>query len=102
MLLKVFRPNLIDVINLSKVLDNYTKRCKYTSGDLRMGLVCGGGGWGRGHQFFSKKIFSLNLSDIFALADCELYTCTLLKISKGAPYDFSIDGSILHPRFEAH
>ena len=46
MLLKVFRPNLIDYINLSKVLDNYTGRCKCTSGESRLGLVCvcvGGG-----------------------------------------------------------
>ena len=42
MFLKVFRPNLIDYINLSKVLDNYRK-CKYTSGESRMGLVCVGG-----------------------------------------------------------
>ena len=42
MLLKVFRPNLIDYINLSKVLDNYTRRCKCTSAESRVGLVCGG------------------------------------------------------------
>ena len=41
MLLKVLRPKLIDYINLSKVLDNYTRRCKYTSGEWRVGLVCG-------------------------------------------------------------
>ena len=55
MLLKVFRPNLIDYINLSKVLDNYTRRCKCTSGESRVGLVCGGRG--EGHQFFSEKPF---------------------------------------------
>ena len=42
MLLKVFRHNLIDYVNLSKVLDNY-ERCKCTSGESRVGLVCG---WG--------------------------------------------------------
>ena len=42
MLLKVFRQNLIDYINLSKVVDNYTKRCKCTTGELKVGLVCGG------------------------------------------------------------
>ena len=42
MLLKVFSPNLIDYINLYKVLDNYTRRCKCTSGETRVGLVCGG------------------------------------------------------------
>ena len=44
MLLKVFRPNLIDYTNLSSVLDNYTRRC--TSGESMVGLVCGGGGGG--------------------------------------------------------
>ena len=43
MILKVFRPNLIDYINLSKVLDNYSRRCKCTSGKSRVGLVCGVG-----------------------------------------------------------
>ena len=42
MLMKVFRPHLIDSINLSKVLDNYTRRCKYTSGETRVGLFVGG------------------------------------------------------------
>ena len=42
MLLKVFRLNLIDYKNLSKVLANYTRRCKCTSGESRVGLVCGG------------------------------------------------------------
>ena len=34
MLLKVFRPKLIDYINISKVLDNYRRRCKCTSGEI--------------------------------------------------------------------
>ena len=42
MFLKVFRTNLIDYINLSKMLDKYTRGCKCTSGELRVGLVCGG------------------------------------------------------------
>ena len=42
MLLKVFRPNLMDYIDLSKVLDNYMRKCKCTSGEPRVGLVCGG------------------------------------------------------------
>ena len=42
MLLKVFRPNLIDYINLSKVLDNYMRRCRCTSGGSMVGLVCVG------------------------------------------------------------
>ena len=41
MLLKVFRPNLIDYINLSKVLDSYMRRCRCTSGELNVGLFCG-------------------------------------------------------------
>ena len=41
MLLKVFRPNLIDNIDLSKVLDDYTRRWKCTSGKSSVGLVCG-------------------------------------------------------------
>ena len=55
MLLKVFRPNLIDYINLSKVLDNYTRRCKWNRGyttEDGIGLWRGGG-----HQFFSEKHF---------------------------------------------
>ena len=40
MLLKVSRPNLIDYINLSKVLDNYMRRRKCSSGESRVGLVC--------------------------------------------------------------
>ena len=44
MLLKMFRPNLIDYINLSRVLDNYTRSCKCTSRESRVGLVCRGGG----------------------------------------------------------
>ena len=40
MLPKVFRPNLIVYINLSKVFDNYTRRCECTSGESRVGLVC--------------------------------------------------------------
>ena len=44
MLLKAFRPNLIDYINLSKVLDNYTRRRKCTSGESTVGFVGGGGG----------------------------------------------------------
>ena len=42
MLLKIFRQKLIDYINLSKVLDNYMRRCKCTSGGSMVGLVCGG------------------------------------------------------------
>ena len=42
MLLKVFRLNLIDYINLSKVFANNTRRCKCTSGESKVGLVCGG------------------------------------------------------------
>ena len=38
MLLKVFRPNLIDYINLSKVLDNYTRNRGWDW------LMVGGGG----------------------------------------------------------
>ena len=56
MLLKVFRPNLIDYINQSKVLDNYTKRCKCTSGKSRVGLVRGERG--RGNISFSLKNIS--------------------------------------------
>ena len=57
MLLKVFRPNLIDYINLSKVLDNYTRRCKWTEGTQpRVGLVCGVGGI----SFSLKNISSYN------------------------------------------
>ena len=41
MLLNVFRPNLVDYINLSKGLGNYRRRCKCTSGESRVGLVCG-------------------------------------------------------------
>ena len=52
MLLKVFSPNFIDYINLSKVLDNYMRRCICTSGELRVRLVCGG--WkGGGDIIFS-------------------------------------------------
>ena len=63
MFLKVFRPNLIDYINLSKVLDNY-RRCKCTSGESRVGLVCMGGT----SVLSLKKIlvslfFSLSLGD---------------------------------------
>ena len=54
MLLKMFRPNLIDYINLSRVLDNYTRSCKCTSRESRVGLVCRGGGE---YQFFSEKHF---------------------------------------------
>ena len=54
MLLKVFRPNLIDNINISKVLDNYTRRCKCTSGKSRVGFVCWRGG---ALVFFTKKSF---------------------------------------------
>ena len=44
MLLKVFRPNLIGYINLSKVFDNYMymRRCKCTTGESKVRLVCGG------------------------------------------------------------
>ena len=42
MLLKVLRPNLIDYINLSKVLADYMRRCKCTSGESRVGLDCAG------------------------------------------------------------
>ena len=34
----IFRPNLIDYINISKVLDNYMSRCKCTGGDSRCGI----------------------------------------------------------------
>ena len=39
--LNICRQNLIDHINLSKVLDNYMSRCKCTGGNLRgrIGLV---------------------------------------------------------------
>ena len=40
MLLKGFRPNLIDCINLPKVLNNYMRRCKCTGGESNVGLVC--------------------------------------------------------------
>ena len=42
MLLHVFRPNLIDYFNLSKVLDKYSRMCKCTSWESRVGIVCGG------------------------------------------------------------
>ena len=57
MLLKAFRPNLIDYINLSKVLDNYTRRRKCTSGESTVGFVGGGGG---GHRFFSEEHFQFS------------------------------------------
>ena len=69
MLLEVFRPNLIDYINLSKVLDNYTRGCKCTSGESRVGLVCGGGGGG-GVSFSLKNISSfcfVKSTDLFFL-----------------------------------
>ena len=56
MLLKAFRPNLIDYINLSKVLDNYMRRRKCTSGESRVGFVAGGGG----HRFFSEEHFQFS------------------------------------------
>ena len=34
----IFRPNLIDYINLSKGLDNYMSKCKYTGGNSRGGI----------------------------------------------------------------
>ena len=40
----IFRPNLIDYINLSKALDNYTSRCKCTSGEIEGGIGLWGGG----------------------------------------------------------
>ena len=62
MLLKVFRPNLIDYINLSKVVDNYTRRCKCTSEESRLALVWVGG-WGAGDISFPLK----NISSISIL-----------------------------------
>ena len=54
MLLKAFKPNLIDYINLSKILDNYMRRCKCAGGDSRVGL----GWWWEGDISFSQKNIS--------------------------------------------
>ena len=59
MLLKVFKPNLMDYINLSKILDNCTRRCKCTSGESTVGLVCGGD-----ISFSLKNISSFDVTDI--------------------------------------
>ena len=48
----IFRPNLIDYINLFKVLSNYMSRWKCTGGNSRGGIGLVGG-----HQFFLWKIF---------------------------------------------
>ena len=61
MLLKAFKPNLIDYINLSKILDNYVRRCKCTGGDSRVGL-----GWWGGASVFLRKTF-LVLICVFGL-----------------------------------
>ena len=53
MLLKEFRPNLIDYINLFKVLDNYMRRCNCTGGGSRVGL-----GWCGDISFSLKNISS--------------------------------------------
>ena len=50
--LHIFRPNLIDYINLFKVLDNYMSRCKCAGGHLRGGIGLVGG-----YHFFSEKYF---------------------------------------------
>ena len=51
----MYRPNLIDDINISKFLENDTSRYKCTSGDSRGWDSAGGGG---GHHFFLKDISS--------------------------------------------
>ena len=57
----VLRPNLIDYINQSQVLDNYMRRCKCTVRDSRGGiwLVCVEGGGGGGISISLKNIYSL-------------------------------------------
>ena len=57
--LKEFRPNLIDYINLSKVLDNYMSRCKCSGGDSRVEL-----GWWGDISFSLKNISSTPLKCI--------------------------------------
>ena len=48
---------MIDYINLSKVLDNYIKRCKCTGGESRGGIWLAGGG----HKFIFENISSIFL-----------------------------------------
>ena len=71
MLLKVLRPNLIDYINLSKVLDNCTRRCNCTSGESRVGLICGG------TSVFLCKTFLVTSAKFQKIFNA---SCTILRI----------------------